>query len=175
MSPPAGEHAAWYTREVQPHCEALRAFLLARYPALPDVDDVVQECAVRVLHAREKAPVESPRGLLFATARNLAIDAMRRQRRVVFEPLTEARTAAELPDPADVAETVSKQQEIALLTQAIQALPERCRQVLTLRVAFGLSQREIAQRLGISENTVEKQLAKGSRRCAEFFARRGLA
>jgi len=174
MNTPVGEHTVWYTREVQPHRESLRAFLVARYPALTDVDDLVQECVLRVLHARVKAPIESPRGLLFAIARNLAIDALRRQRLVVFEPLTEARTAVNLPDSDDVAETVSKQQEIALLTQAIQALPERCRQVLTLRVAFGLSQREIARRLGISENTVEKQLAKGSRRCAEYFAGRGL-
>jgi len=174
MIPPNGEHGAWFARELLPHRGTLRAFLLARYPALTDVDDIVQECFVRVLQAREKAPIGSPRGLLFATARNLAIDALRRQRVVVFESLNEISAAAEVDDSADVAETVSKQQEIALLTQAIQSLPERCRQVVTLRVAFGLSQREIAHRLGISENTVEKQLAKGSRRCAAYFASRGL-
>lgn len=174
MIPSTGESGAWFAREIEPHREVLRAFLLARYPALTDVDDIVQECFVKVLHARTRTAIESPRGLLFATARNLAIDALRRQQVVVFESLSEFKAAAEVADPADVAETVSKQQEIALLTQAIQALPERCRQVLTLRVAFGLSQREIAHRLGISENTVEKQLAKGSRRCAEYFAGRGL-
>ena len=55
---------------------ALRAFLLARYPSLPDADNLVQECLVRVLRAHEREPVLSPRGLLFATARNLALDGL---------------------------------------------------------------------------------------------------
>jgi RNA polymerase sigma-70 factor (ECF subfamily) len=45
---------------------------------------------------------------------------------------------------------------------------------MTLRVAYGLSQREIAAQLGITENTVEKQMGNGIRRCTEFFARLGL-
>jgi RNA polymerase sigma-70 factor (ECF subfamily) len=69
---------------------------------------------------------------------------------------------------------VSRQQELDLLREAIQSLPDRCRQVFTLRTAYGLSQREVAARLGISENTVEKQMAKGLERCTEFFARHGL-
>jgi RNA polymerase sigma-70 factor (ECF subfamily) len=43
--------------------------------------------------------------------------------------------------------------------------------VLTLRRLYGLSQREIAARLGISENTVEHQVTIGVRKCTEFLAR----
>lgn len=173
MTPSAGEQSAWFLNEVQPHGSSLRSYLLARFPSLPDVDDLVQECMVRVLRARDRAPVESPKALLFAMARNLAVDVLRRQRVVVFEPMTEIKDLNEFADTVDVAEIVSKQQEIALLAQAIQSLPEGCRQVVTLRAAFGLPQREIARRLGISEHTVEKQLMKGVRRCAEFFLSRG--
>jgi RNA polymerase sigma factor (sigma-70 family) len=174
MSTPIGEHSAWFVNEVQPHGPTLRAYLVARFPSLPDVDDLVQECMVRVLRVREKTPVDAPKALLFATARNLAIDTLRRQRVIAFEPITEITDPSVFTDTIDVAEIVSKQQEAALLTQAIQTLPEKCRQVFTLRVAFGLSQREICERLGISENTVEKQLAKGVRRCGEFFVSRGI-
>lgn len=166
--------STWFTAEVQPHGAALRAFLLARYPSLADVDDLVQECLVRVLRVHEQEPVTSPRGLLFATARNLALDQMRRQRVIAFEPITEVADSSVFRDNANVAETVSQRQEFELLTQAIQSLPERCRQVFTLRTAYGLSQRQIAEELGISENTVEKQMSKGLRRCTEFFARLGL-
>jgi RNA polymerase sigma-70 factor (ECF subfamily) len=66
---------------------------------------------------------------------------------------------------------VARAEEIELLTHAIQSLPDRCRQVLTLRKIYGMSQREIATRLGIAEHTVEAQGAIGVRKCAEFFAR----
>jgi RNA polymerase sigma-70 factor (ECF subfamily) len=76
-----------------------------------------------------------------------------------------------LDDADGIPESVARNQEIELLTTAIQSLPERCRQVLTLRRLYGLSQREIATRLGISENVVEHQVALGVRKCTAFLAR----
>jgi len=75
---------------------------------------------------------------------------------------------------ANIAETFSKKEEFDHLTRAIQTLPEACRRVLTLRVAYGLTQKEIGARLGISENTVEKHMATGIRRCREYFGGIGL-
>ncbi len=165
------EIARWFATEVQPHRPALRAWLLARYPTLPDVDDLVQESMTRMLRAREAGPVGSARALLFTTARNLALDDVRRQRVVQFEPITDDTPSSVLADGTDVVETVSKQQELELLTKAIQSLPERCRQIFTLRTAYGLTQKEIAGRLGVSLSTVEKQMAQGIKLCAEYFAR----
>jgi RNA polymerase sigma-70 factor (ECF subfamily) len=173
MSIPAPD-ADWFAAEVQPHEAALRAFLHAHFPVLTDVDDLVQETFARVLRARHNGPIASTRGLLFAIARNLALDAMRRREVVSFEPIPEEAGSSVFMDGTDVAETVSKQQEFELLTEAIQSLPDGCRRVFTLRAVYGLSQREIAARLGISENTVEKQISKGIRKCGEFFAARGV-
>jgi RNA polymerase sigma-70 factor (ECF subfamily) len=58
-----------------------------------------------------------------------------------------------------------------MLTQAIQSLPTRCRQVLTLRKIYGLPQKEVAAQLGISENTVEAQGVIGLRKLTEYFER----
>ena len=174
MSIPDPDQRAWFAEHVEPHEAALRNFLKAQYSSLTDVDDLVQETFLRVLRAHAVSPVESPRGLMFATARNLALDALRRRQVVAFEPMAENPESPVYMDVIDTAETVSKRQELELLTEAIQALPDRCRQVFTLRAVYGLSQREIAEKIGISENTVEKQMGKGLRRCGEFFARRGL-
>ena len=165
------DSARWFVTEVQPHRPALRAWLLARFPTLPDVDDLVQESLSRMLRARETGPIGSPRALIFTTARNLALDAVRRQRVVRFEPITDEMSSFVLADSTDVIETVNKQQELELLTQAIQSLPERIRQVFTLRTAYGLTQRQIADQLGVSLSTVEKQMAQGIRLCAEYFSR----
>ncbi|MCW5548321.1 MAG: RNA polymerase sigma factor [Opitutaceae bacterium] len=165
--------ALWFATEVQPHRPALRAWLLARFPTLPDVDDLVQESFARLMQAHAAGPIRSARALLFTTARNLALDAVRRQRVVAFEPITEETDPAVLMDTTDIVASVSKQQELELLTKAIQSLPERVRQIFTLRTAYGLTQKQIAEKLAVSESTVEKQMAAGIRQCAAFFAQGG--
>jgi len=110
---------------------------------------------------------------LQTTARNLALDAVRRQQVVRFEQITDDTPPSVLADSTDVVETVSKQQELELLTRAIQSLPERARQVFTVRTAYGLTQQQIADRLGVSLSTVEKQMTQGIRLCAEYFAGMG--
>lgn len=174
MPPDASpETSRWFATEVQPHRPALRAWLLARFPTLPDVDDIVQESLSRLVQAREVSPIRSARALLFTTARNLALDAVRRQRVVAFESMEETGDPSVFTDRDDVVANVSKQQELELLTKAVQSLPERVRQIFTLRTAYGLTQKQIAEKLGVSESTVEKQMAAGIRQCAAFFSRGG--
>ncbi|MBL9200036.1 MAG: RNA polymerase sigma factor [Opitutaceae bacterium] len=172
MPPPDHNPSHWYLSEVQPHRPALRAWLLARFPSLPDVDDVVQESCVRVSQAREAGAIRSARALLFTMARNLALDAMRRQRIAAFEPITESDESSVLEDGHDVVAAVAKQQELELLTLAIQSLPARSRQVMTLRAAYGFTPAQIAAKLGVSLSTVEKETAGSIRACAAFFAAR---
>lgn len=168
------ELSRWFAAEVQPHEPALRAWLRSQFPNLPDPDDLVQETYTRLLRARERGEVRTARALLFTTARNLAIDWARRHRIVAFEPITEAGAPPVYDEGRGVAESAAHRQELEILTHAIQSLPDRCRQVLTLRKIYGLPQKEIAAQLGISEHTVEVQVANGMRRCTEFLARHGL-
>jgi RNA polymerase sigma-70 factor (ECF subfamily) len=172
---PAPESDRWFSTEVQPHAAELLAWLRAKFPALSDPENLVQESLARVWKAHQDDPVRSPKALLFTTARNLALDELRRRQIISFEPLTEMVGSPVLEDEPNAAEVAAKNQELSILTQAIQSLPDRCRQVLTLRKIYGLSQKEIAAQLGISEHTVEAQVATGMRRCAVFLARHGLA
>ncbi len=150
----------------------LRAWLASRFPHLAEIDDIIQDAYTHVLaaHARGTA-MQSPKAFLFATARNRAIDLLRAAATHRTEALAENDALNVLDDADGIPETVARNQELELLTQAIQSLPARCRQVLTLRRLYGLSQKEIAARLGISENTVEGQVTIGVRKCTEFLAR----
>jgi RNA polymerase sigma-70 factor (ECF subfamily) len=172
MSP--SDQARWFAEEVQVHEASLRGWLRSRFPGLPDIDDVVQESLSRVCQAREAGPIALVKPFLYATARNYALDHFRRQKVVSIEAIAEIESLSVMEEGTDVSETVARNQELELLTQAIQTLPDRCRQVLTLRKIYGLSQKEIAARLGIAEHTVEAQVGNGVRRCAEFLARHGL-
>lgn len=174
VNAPDTETARWFAEEVQVHEPVLRAWLRSRFPSQLDVDDLVQEAFMRVLQARTDGTVRAPRALLFTTARNLALDQLRREKVIPMESLTEIEPRCVLAEGAGVPEAVGQTQELELLTQAIQSLPDRCRQVLTLRKIYGLSQKAIAAQLGIAEHTVEAQVANGMRRCADFLARHGL-
>ncbi len=170
----SAEISRWFAAEVQPHESALRAWLHSQFPDVADADDIVQEAFARVLRARAQGEVRTPRALLFTAARHLAIDQLRRRKIVTFEPIAEPGSPPVYDEGRGVAETAAHHQELEILTHAIQSLPDRCRQVLTLRKIYGLSQKEIAAQLGISEHTVEVQVANGMRRCADFLARHGL-
>lgn len=169
MNPDSTGQEHWFLTEVEPHRPAVRAWLLARFPTVHDVDNLVQEALARVCQARRKGTIRAPRSLLFTTARNLALDLVRRQRIVHFEPITDAMASFVLADDTDVLAAIEKQENLELLNRAIQSLPERCRQVLTLRTAYGLTQKQIAARLVVSESTVEKAMAQAIRGCTVFF------
>lgn len=149
----------------------LRAWLRSRFSSDCEIDDIVQEAFVRMLDARKTTVIESPKAFLFATARNLALARVRRQRAVGEKFLAESDVLTILDEGADVRQSVVQAQELELLTQAIQSLPARCRQILTLRKIYGMSQKEVAAQLGIAEHTVEAQGTIGLRKLGEFFAR----
>lgn len=148
----------------------LRAWLRHRFDAPEEIDDIVQEAYLRVLQAHASSPLTSPKAFLFATARNLLVDRLRRHGHSRTESLGSIDASNVLDECAAIPETVARNQEIAILTEAIQSLPPRCRQILTLRKLYGLSQREIAVRLGISESTVSNQITIGIEKCTDYFA-----
>lgn len=168
------DQSRWFAEEVLPHEQPLRSYLRQSLPSLVDVDDLVQDCFARMLRANRTGTVRSPRPLLFAIARNAVRDFLQRKGRAELVPIAETPELAVLDTEGDVVEAVCRRQELAFLTEAIHALPERCREVLLLRKIKGLSQKEIAELLGIAEHTVEVLAAKGTRRCAEYLHARGV-
>jgi RNA polymerase sigma-70 factor (ECF subfamily) len=165
------DQARWFAEHVQPHEPTLRAWLHSRFPQSAEREDIMQEAFARVWQARLRGELRAPKAFLFATARNLALDLVRRQNVLCAEPLKYFDEADILDETAGVPETVARNQELALLTEAIQALPDRCRQIFTLRKIYGLPQAEIAARLGVSEHTVSAQLTIGLHKCTGFFTR----
>jgi len=167
---------AWLAKEILVHERALRGYLRRFFKSVVDVDDVVQETYARLLGLKPSAwaAVRNWHAFLFTTARNVALDRIRRSRVVSLDALAEMGSVDVLDQTPSVDEALNARQELALLLETIATLPDRCRETLTLRKLYGMSQREIARRLAISESTVEKHVAYGVRLCAErMFAQRG--
>jgi RNA polymerase sigma factor (sigma-70 family) len=175
MPPPEPESdaARWFSAHVLPHEPMLRAWLRHKFKQQVDIDDIVQEAFARVLAACQQHELGSPKAFLFATARNLALDRLRCHDFSRTDSLGDIDSLHVLSEGDGIPETVALNQELALLTEAIQSLPARCRQVLTLRKLYGLSHREIAARLNLSESTVSNQITIGIEKCTDYFAAHG--
>jgi RNA polymerase sigma-70 factor (ECF subfamily) len=171
--PLLAEQACWFAEQVQPHEPALRAYLRKHFPALRDIDDVVQECYVRLFRVHGAKRVRHPKAYLFAMARNAAVDFLRHRQCAPIDELAEIERLPVLEERPDAAAKASHNHELALLQEAIAALPGRCREILTLRKMAGLSHREIAQKLNLSENTVNNQLTIAVVRCRAYFRSKG--
>lgn len=171
-TPFASDGDDWFKTRVQPHEAMLRAWLAQGFGPRLAIDDVVQEAFLRVLRARATGELQSPKAFLFAAARNLALDQLRRHHISRTDSLVEADYSNVLDDRESIPDHVAHNQELALLTEAIQSLPDRCRQVMTLRIVYGLSQRVIGEKLGISDRTVAAQLAIGAMKCTHYVLRR---
>src|ERR1044072_9165316 len=71
------EESRWFSEHVVQHEPALRAYLLKRFPSLPDHDDLVQETYSRTVRAWKLGKLTHVRGFLFTAARIVAIDLLR--------------------------------------------------------------------------------------------------
>lgn len=171
MPPEDKEQAYWYVTEIQPHESMLRAWLQGRFSLVSHVDDIVQEAFLRAIKARDRGVLHAPKAFLFKTARNLAIDHLRKMKHSEGESLANLESSNVIYLSDSIPEVVSRNQEYIILKKAIASLPEKCREIFTMRRVYGMSQMEISEALGISRNTVSAQLTIGLRKCGEYFER----
>jgi len=143
---------------LQPHEDELRGWLENRFPAGLDIDDIIQEAFVATYQAHEKGTLKSPKAFSFGAARNLALASVRSRRIRGYDNLLQTEDCELRDEEAGVREEVTRNQELQILTVAIQALPDPCRQVFTIRKIYGMKQREIVKKLGISTHTVNAQI-----------------
>lgn len=156
------EHARhrWIATHILPFEGEARGWLRRHVHTLTasDIDDVLQEAYARIWLA-DFTRVVHGRSYLYAVIRNLLLEQARRARIVPMERLGEIealRIPSQEPGPERY---VSARQELERLERIVAKLPEQARRAFQLQKFHGLSQREIAARMHITEKTVEKHLA----------------
>lgn len=159
----------WFTREILVHEGALMRYLLRSWFRREEIHDLRQEIYVRVYEAAAKSRPTMPKSFMFTTARHLMTDRLRRGRVVSIEAVGDLDALNVLIDEISPERRLSARQDLKRLTDAFDRLPDRCREVVWLRRVEELPQKVVAARMGISEKTVEKQVAKGARLIADYF------
>ena len=167
------ERGRWLARNVLPHEALIRAKLSTISVYGLDVEDVIQEMYARILSVPSLDTIRYPRQYAVQTAKAIVIDHVRHSRVISITSSGSLETLdTPMPD-ASAEERLEFQGEILAVADALAQLPEKCRETLILRRMEGLSQREVAQRLKISEKTVEKHMANGVRQLIKLFGRGG--
>jgi RNA polymerase sigma factor (sigma-70 family) len=165
---------AWVGREVIVHEAALRAWL-RRSMSADDVEDIVQESYCRIAGLSDVSHIRSGRAYLFTTARMLVLERVRRSRVVSIDTAIAIDTIDVVDNGPSPERVVAGRQELRRVKRLIDGLPERCRNVFRLRKIEGLSQREVAAAMNLSEHIVENDVARGLRLILQVIAEGDLA
>jgi RNA polymerase sigma factor (sigma-70 family) len=159
----------WFKREILPQEAAFLRYLFRVWPKRDEVTDLRQEVYARVFESARTSRPQMPRAFLFATARNLMADRVRRARVVSIEAVGDIDELNVLVEEITPEHHAIARQELKRLAWAFDRLPAKCREVMWLRRVQEMSQKEVAKHLRVRETTIEKHVSRAVRLLAQFM------
>jgi len=138
-----------------------------------DMEDVIQETYTRILSGPPLESIQHPKEYAVQTARGIVIDYLRRSRVVSIIGTGHLDTLSVPMREANAEERLEFQEEVDAVVDVLARMPEKLRQTLLMRRVEGLSQKEVARRLKVSESSVERYLAESVRVLVTLFGRGG--
>jgi RNA polymerase sigma-70 factor (ECF subfamily) len=157
-----------YRREVKP----LRQYIGYVMRSSSDAEDIVQESFIRLWRALALSDIQSPRAVLFKTARNLAFNQLRDARVRNSEKMRAAIDETLAGKVATAEENLIQSEDAAGCQLLMECLPLRCREAFVLRVVDELSYKEMSHQMGLSISTIEKHISKGKQICRSLVQKR---
>ena len=141
----------------------LTAFFQRKGHARCDAEDLTQDVFTR-LAKPETSDEARQEGYIFTIARNLHVDRLRRlQVREKYSAPSDHELNTFLNEGCDELgpeRVLVSKEEVARVIEVLGQLSERTREIFLLHRMEGMSQREIAEKLGLSVSAVEKNVAK---------------
>ena len=157
------------------HRGALQGFFYRRVRHRADATDLAQEVYVRMLQVRDPDAIRDVEAYLFTVASNLAREhATREGRRGVAVGLEDGAVLEELAEPALFDAQIDTARQVKQLRDLLRELPPNWHAAIVMQYVQGLSQQEIAARLGVSVSMVKKYLGKALGRCRRQMVAAGL-
>jgi len=154
--------SAWFIREIVPLEANLMNYLHHNWRNASDVPDLRQEVYARVLEAAQDRIPDNPEHFLFVCARNLLIDLVRREQVVPMDTFADLDTlgiASGAPGPD---RQVIEREDLRRLEAALEQLPARTREAISLAYFEGLSRKDIARRMGVTQPAASQFIANGA-------------
>lgn len=107
--------------------------------------------------------IDRPAAYFMQMVKNLRRDRLRRDKIILFEEFTEINEPPVNCFGSNLESEIGARQELKMVAEVLETLPERCRAIFTLKRIEGLSQKFIAQQLGVTETIVENDVRKAVR------------
>lgn len=136
-----------------------------------DVEDIVQETYVRVCQIENKGAIRQAQSFMFRTARNLALNHIKRAEMKLTEgtdAIDEIGVPGDGPTVDQTYAQVVADEQFALFCQAVRHLPRQCRRAYVLKKVYGFSLKEIAAEMNVSVSTVECHIVAGGKKCVQY-------
>ena len=146
--------------------------VLSRLVPPHEVEDIVQETYVRICQIDNKERIESPKSFMFKTARNLALDYLKQSNVKLVDKVNDLELIESLlqkDDSDEMYEIAIIDKEFSQFCDAVRLLPVQCRRAFVLRKVYGYTQKEISEKMGISQSTVEKHISKGMKQSTLYM------
>ena len=145
------------------YCCRLLAFIWGRVTDESQAEDILQEVFIRVhRHLCCLPPAEKMEGWIYQIARNLIIDYYR-QRREIFE------LPSDLPAEIELQEPDAESDLAGSLRGMIDEMPEPYREALALTEYQGLTQVELANKLGISVSGAKSRVQRAREKLRDLI------
>ena len=138
-----------------------------------EAEDITHAAFERLLGVLgSNKPVRNERALVYATATNLALNHLRHRK--VIDKHADAVAHHDLIVMRGEGENEAEMsQRHRALDAAIRSLPEKCRMAFVLCKIKGLTYRQAAERMGVSEHMIKKHVQRGMRLCVERASQYG--
>lgn len=119
-------------------------------------EDLTHDVFLQAMPHVNRLREEDAGAWLYRVTQNLAFSQLKRQRSVLGRFQSMLRSSWHVESPRTPEETLASQELASSATAALQRLPGQERLVVSMKVLDGLSQREIAETLSLSEGYVSK-------------------
>ncbi|MGF7138810.1 RNA polymerase sigma-70 factor [Roseimarinus sediminis] len=131
-------------------------------------EDLVQDIFFKIWTRRTQITIStSLKAYLFSALRNRCIDYLRRENR---NGIKEDESKADKEVPLNPQSLLVEAELKELINMAIEKLPPACREIFVMNRLEGLKAAEIAERKGLSQRTVEKQIGNALKLMRKYLS-----
>lgn len=153
-------------------------FRVGKYVESKDCEEVVQNCLVKLMeHVDTLRKMDEAHQMAYIAVAldHHALNHIRKEARLIKTNAAESADLHFIEDEEDVIEIVERKLDLQAVVDNMQYLKERDRQLIKLRYAFGLSDKQISEITGIKQTNVRMTVKRSVLKLQkEIKKRRGL-